>query len=258
MNNTQLCSTKSRQAVTLTEILIATAVFSLFMISAFGVFSSSQTGFETGAWRIQRQKQAQIFLLRLKEIIEKANHAYEIRPDGKTARFGGDRPIIVNGTWRDRLAPSSNNAVMFFSITTPFVPALPELGQANRNGIWKGCALECVNQTLRCYQTGIWNNMPAVTPAAIGSPDPGKFIFGNTTGDFSIRLEDVSGIGVFVEAATQSVNIGRPELFITVEVQLEKPRSRTRVSLSERITARVQDRKIDEVTTAPTGAFPLN
>ncbi len=250
--------TTRRKAITLTEILIATAVFSMFMISAFGVFSSSQSGFETGAWRLQRQKQAQIFLLRLKEIIEKANHAYEIKPDGKTARFGGDRPIIVNGTWRDKLASSSSNAVMFFSVTTPFVPAMPELGQSQRNGIWKGCALECINGVLRCYQTGTWENMPAVTPAEIGSPDLGKFVFGDTTGDFAIRLEDVSGIGVFVEAATQSVDIGRPEIFITVEVQLEKPRNKNRVTLSERITARVQDRRVDEVTTAPVGAFPLN
>ncbi len=247
-----------RNAITLPEILIATAVFSMFMIAAFGVFSSSQAGFETGSWRLQRQKQAQIFLLRLKEILEKANHAYEVKADGQTSKFGGSRPVIVNGSWRDKTAAASNHAVMFFSITTPFVPALPELGQAQRSGIWKGCGLECKKNTLRCYQTGVWDRMPPVTPAEIGSPDLGKFTFGNITGDFSISLEDVSGIGVYVQQATQSVVIGRPEVFITVEVQLEKPRAKTKVQLTERITARVQDRTVAEVTTSAAGAWPLN
>lgn len=258
MNDNFMTDQRADRGITLTEILIATAVFSMFMISAFGVFSSSQTGFDTGSWRLQRQKQAQIFLLRLKEALEKANHAYEIKPDGKTNRLGGSRDIFINGTWRDKLASASDHAVMFFSITTPFVPAVPELGQAPRIGSWKGCALECRKNVLRCYQTGNWNQMPTVTPAEVGSPDLGKFAFGNVTGDFSISLEDVSGIGVYVQQATDAVDLGRPEVFITVEVMLQKPRSKTIVQLSERITARVHDRTVAEVRTAPAGSWPLN
>ncbi len=248
----------NKKAITLTEILIATAVFSLFMISAFGVFSSSQSSFATGSWRLQRHKQAQIFLLRLKESLEKANHAYEVRADGQTSRFGGVRPIIINGTWRDKVASTTNNAVMFFSTNTPFVPAITEMGQVQRSGIWKGYGLECKNKVLRCYQTGIWDKMPSVTPAEIGSPDIGKFVFGDTTGDFSISLEDVGAVGVFVQPATQAVDIGRPEAFITVEILMEKPREKTRVQITERITARVHDRTLAEVTTSADGAFPLN
>lgn len=244
--------------ITLVEILIATAVFSMFMIAAFGVFSSSQAGFETGSWRLQRQKQAQIFLLRLKEATEKANHAYEVRPDGRTLRVGGVRPLIINGTWRDALASATNNGVMYLSYTTPYVPALPELGQTQRTGIWKGVGLECRNKSLRCYSTGNWDKMPSFTPPEIGSPDLGKFVFGNTTGDFSIALEDVAALGVFVQAATQTAELGRPEVFITFEVVLEKPRSKTRVLLSEHITARVQDRTLAEVLTAAAGSFTLN
>ena len=258
MSEKIMASQQTRRGITLTEILIATAVFSMFMISAFGVFSSSQTGFDTGSWRLHRQKQAQIFLLRLKEILEKANHAYEIRPDGKTNRFGGSRDILVNGTWRDKLASASDHAVLFFSITTPFVPAVPELGQTQKTGSWKGCGLECRKNILRCYQTGDWNQMPAVTPAVVGSPDLGKFAFGNETGDFSISLEDVNSIGVYVQQATDAVDLGRPEVFITVELMLQKPRSKTTVVLSESITARVHDRTIAEVKTAPAGSWPIN
>lgn len=258
MSDNLMAGQHADRGITLTEILIATAVFSMFMISAFGVFSSSQTGFDTGSWRLHRQKQAQIFLLRLKEILEKANHAYEIRPDGKTNRFGGSRDILVNGTWRDKLASATDHAVLFFSITTPFIPAVPELGQTQRAGSWKGCGLECKKNILRCYQTGDWNQMPAATPAVVGSPDLGKFAFGNDTGDFSISLEDVNSIGVYVQQATDAVDLGRPEVFITVEVMLQKPRSKTTVVLSERITARVHDRTVAEVRTAPAGSWPIN
>jgi len=258
MSDNLMAGQHADRGITLTEILIATAVFSMFMISAFGVFSSSQTGFDTGSWRLHRQKQAQIFLLRLKEILEKANHAYEIRPDGKTNRFGGSRDILVNGTWRDKLASATDHAVLFFSITTPFIPAVPELGQTQKTGSWKGCGLECKKNILRCYQTGDWNQMPAATPAVVGSPDLGKFAFGNDTGDFSISLEDVNSIGVYVQQATDAVDLGRPEVFITVEVMLQKPRSKTTVVLSERITARVHDRTVAEVRTAPAGSWPIN
>lgn len=246
-----------KNGVTLVEILIATSVFALFMIAAFGVFSSSQKSFESGSWRIQRQKQAQIFLLRLKEITEKANHAYEIKADGLTSRVGGTRPIVINKTWHNTTAASSDNGIMFLSITTPFLPAQPEMGQIKRTGIWKGVGLECKNNTLRCYMTGDWNKMPAATPAEVGSPDLSKFAFGNTTGDFSISLKDVDSIGVFVQQATQSVTLGRPELFIIYEVLLKKPRSRTIVQLTERITAKIQDRTLGEVVIAPAGSFGL-
>lgn len=258
MHNLPKKPVKISEGVTLVEILIATAVFSLFMIAAFGVFSSSQAGFETGSWRLQRQKQAQIFLLRLKETVEKANHAYEIKANGLTSKVGGIRPIVINGTWRDKTASSSSNGIMYLSITTPFVPALPEMGQAQRNGIWKGAGLECHNNTLRFYLTGDWNKMPTFTPTEVGSPDLGKFVFGNTVGDYSIALEDVSAIGLYVQPASQSVDLGRPELFITFEIMLEKPRSKTKVLLTERITARVQDRTIDEVVTAAANSFKIN
>jgi prepilin-type N-terminal cleavage/methylation domain-containing protein len=251
-----MCS-RQNSGVTLVEILIATTVFSLFMAAAFGIFRSSQTGFESGSWRLHRQKEAQIFLLRLKEVLEKANHAYEIGADGQTTRVGGQRPIFINGKWSETIASASNNGVMFFSINTPYVLPLPEFGQPLRAGIWKGVGLECNNNTLRCYMTGDWNLMPPVVPAEVGSPDLTKFVFGNSEGDFSISLSDVAALGVFVQQATEAVDLGRPELFIRIEVIMEKPRSNTRVMISEQITAKVQDRALGEIVTAGAGSYAL-
>jgi len=246
-----------RRGVTMVEILVATTVFSLFMAAAFGIFRSSQEGFESGHWRIQRQKEAQLFLLRLKEVMEKANHAYEVMPDGQTVRAGGIRPVYINGTWFNRVASSSNNGVMYFSISTPYKSAVPELGQPVSTGIWKGVGLECRGGKMRCYMTGVWNNFPTSVPGDVGSADLSKFVFGNTTGDFSISLSDVSAIGVFVQQASETVDLGRPEAFVTVEVTMTKPKSRTRVQISERMTAKMQDRAIAEFTATPPGSFSL-
>lgn len=246
----------SHSGVTLVEILIATGVFSLFMISVFGIFEYSRSGFSTGSWRIQRQKHAQTFLLRLKELLERSNHAYVVSPNGATERIA-DRPTVVNGAWHNQRVPITNNGIMYFSITTPYVPEQPELGQLERKGTWKGVGLDCKDNTLKLYLTGVWDNMPAHTPAVVGSPDLLQFEFGHTEGDFSTSLPDVAEIGVFVAAATQTTDLGRPAIFITIELLLENPRSRQKALILERMTASLVDREIDDVTVAPAGSFPI-
>ncbi len=245
-----------RTGVTMVEILVATGVFALFMVSVFSIFEYSRSGFESGSWRIQRQKHAQTFLLRLKEQLERSNHAYFVAPNGATER-AAERPTVVNEAWFNQIASTTNNGIMYYSITTPYVPEQPELGQVERKGTWKGVGLDCKDNALKLYMTGVWNNMPAHTPAAVGSPDINKFEFGHTEGDFFITLPDVAAVGVFVIAATQTTDIGRAAVFMTVELLLEKPRSRQKVQITERITASLVDRKLDEVISFPTGSFPI-
>ncbi len=251
------CRKINRLGITMVEILVATTVFSLFMAAAFGILRSSQTGFESGSWRLHRQKEAQIFLIRLKEAMEKANHAYQIQPDGTTIRAANARPIYINSAWNNQLASPTNNGVMYFSISTPFVPAIPEMGQPLRPGIWKGVGLECVNNTIRCYLTGDWNRMPPFTPVDVGTADVGRFVLGNLQGDFSVSVSDVQGIGVFVQTATGTAVLGRPEVFVTVRLMFQKPRSRAIIQFTEQITARVQDRTLAEIIAAPVGSYNL-
>lgn len=246
----------SRIGVTMVEILVATGVFAMFMVSVFGIFEYSRAGFESGSWRIQRQKHAQTFLLRLKEQLERSNHAYFVAPNGATERIAV-RPTVINQVWFNQIASTTNNGIMYFSITTPYVPSQPELGQVERKGIWKGVGLDCKDKTLKLYMTGVWDTMPAHTPAVVGSPDLGKFEFGNIEGDFFTTVPDVAAVGVYVEAATQTTDIGRAVVFITVELLLEKPRSRHPVQITERITASLVDRALDEVITFPAGSFPI-
>ncbi|EKD82413.1 MAG: hypothetical protein ACD_39C01313G0002 [uncultured bacterium] len=244
-----------RNAVTLVEILIATSVFSLFMISVFGVFEYSRSGFETGSWRIQRQKHAQTFLLRLKDLLERSNHAYGVAPNGATERVAM-RPTVINQEWLNQVASTTNNGIMYFSITSPYVPRQDELGQSERKGKWKGVGLDCKDKTLKLYMTGVWDQMPSHTPADVGSPDLDRFEFGDTQGDFAFTIPDVGAIGVFVAEATQTTDIGRPAVFLTIELLLEHPKSRHPVQITETMTACLVDRTVDEVVSFPSGSFP--
>lgn len=246
-----------RPGVTMVELLIATGVFSLFMFSIYGVFEYSRSGFNSGSWRIQRQKQAQTFLLRLKELLERSSHAYAVAPNGATSKVA-DRPTVINGTWYNKVASTTNHGILYFSITTPFVPEQPELGQEKRMGIWKGVGLDCKDKTLKLYLTGVWDEMPAHTPVEVGSPDLDRFAYGNTEGDYITSLPDVEAIGVSATLATPTPGIERMDtVFITVELLLENQRSRQKAQIIERMTASLADRNIDEgIKIAPAGSYP--
>ena len=72
--------------------------------------------------------------------------------------------------------------------------------------------------------------------------------YGNRDGDFITSIKDVDSIGVFVRKATDSVEIGRPEVLITLKLVMLIPDSNGKTTVSEQITARIHDRELDEVT----------
>jgi len=65
--------TKKRSAVTLIEIIIASAILSALMVSVFLIFRSGSESFSSGSWRIQNQKMLQVFLARLRDYLEKVS-----------------------------------------------------------------------------------------------------------------------------------------------------------------------------------------
>lgn len=246
---------KRHNGVTLVEILVATGVFSLFMIGILTLFSQSRAGFDSGTWRLQRQKDAQRFLLRFKELLERSNHAYEVVAGGQTNRVR-TQPIIINAEWYNQRAAVASHGIMYFSIISTAIAPEPSLGQAGRSGRWKGVGLDYNGDRLHLYLTGDWNKMPAHTPAAIGSPDLTKFHTGVDAEDFGTFLDEVEEIGIFFRQASETTDIGRPITIVTVELVLKRSRGRHESRISEHMTASLNDRLLeDEVTIAASGSF---
>jgi Tfp pilus assembly protein PilE len=232
---------------TLVELLIATGLLSLVILSAFSLSTSSNKSFEAGSWRIGRQKAAQLFLLRFKDTLERVNHANAVSSNGTTTRVGGSRDIVVAAPWYNKVASTTNSGILFGSITEPFIEANPELGTDEVRGIWKGVGLECFNKTLSLYQTGDWNSMLTSTPVIVGSADLGRFVMNDRSGDFVTELQDVDSVGVFVRLATDSVALNRPELLLTLQVKMVHPKSKGQSSITEEMTVRILDRIESEV-----------
>ncbi|MDD3001675.1 MAG: prepilin-type N-terminal cleavage/methylation domain-containing protein [Candidatus Riflebacteria bacterium] len=236
-----------KNGFTLVELIIATGLLSLVIISAFSLSSSSHKSFEAGSWRINTQKEAQRFLLRFKETIEQANHANLVAANGNVTRVGGARNVTIASPWYNKVASSTNSGILFASSSVPARAASPELGSPAKNGIWKGIGLECFNKTLAFYQTGDWNSMLPSAPISAGSADVARFVLNNRNGDFTITLNDVESLGIFVQTATDSVDLNRPEMLLSLRLIMIKPNSGGKIKLTEEIIAKISDRKASEI-----------
>ncbi len=236
-----------KSAFTLVEILIATGLLSLVIVSAFTLSNSSNRSFEMGSWRINRQKAAQLFLIRFKETFERVNHANIVRADGEITRVGGSRDIVVAQPWYNKIASTTNSGILFASITKPCVDANVELGTEEVRGVWKGVGLESHDKKLSLYQTGRWNEMLTSTPTIVGTADVSRFVLNNTEGDFITELADVDSVGVFLRQATDTVALNRPELLLTLRIKMVNPRSDGKVGITEEMTVKIQDRRESEV-----------
>jgi len=153
-------------------------------------------------------------------------------------------PLLGTIRW---LLPQTVRFCLFASSSVPARAASPELGAPAKDGIWKGISLECFDKTLAFYQTGNWNNMLSSTPLSAASADVARFKLNNTAGDFTVTLGDVDSLGIFVKTATESVDLNRPEMLLSLRVIMIKPNSGGKVKITEEITAKISDRKASEI-----------
>ena len=238
----------NKKAFTLVEVMIATVLLGLVVTAAFSVFGGSSKGFKVGTWRMNTQKEAQRFLLQFKENVEKATNLYSFDKNGDR-KEESKIPITIASKYYNTLASSTETGVLFASRVTPICNKNLELGIKNDvNGVWKGISLECYQKTLFFVYTGDKDKLLGSTPAAsIGPTNNNRITFGNKDGDFISSLKDVDALAVFVQKATDSVKIGRPEILVTLKVVMVMPDSKGQVSVSEQITARIQDRNMNDV-----------
>lgn len=241
-----------KNAFTMVEMLIATSILSLLILTSYSLFTYASKSFDIGTWRLTTQKKTQTFLLRFKETLEKANHAYSIAPNGNKNRVGGARYVLIDTSYYNKLASSSNKLILCGSITSPSFTVADDLGGGNIGGIWKGFSLQCFNRTLKFYQTGNWDSMDPSPPPVIGTADPTRFALNNTTGDFFIELENVDSIGIEVQNATGSTSV-YSEMLVSLSVTVVNPKSKGVAKVTERITAKLLDRKKEEIISQALG-----
>ena len=245
----------NKKAFTLVEIMIATVLLGLVITAAFSVFGGSNKGFKSGTWRMNTQKDAQRFLLQFKENVEKASNLYSLDKTGNR-KIETKIPITIASKHYNTLASSTDTGILFASRITPICDKNAELGITNDvNGIWKGISLECYKKTLYFVFTGNKDKLLGSTPAeSIGPTGNSRVTFGDKDGDFIASLNDVDSLGVFVQKATDSASIGRPEILVTLKVVMLMPNSRGQTTVKEEITARIQDREMNDVKKG--GTYP--
>lgn len=133
--------TKPPRGFTLVEIAISAVLLSLLILTVFWVFQGSGGSFTAGSWQAQTQKQAQIFLSKLKELLEKANNADSFNSTGAPTTtpleimiqrsFLASEPVTLTGT-----VP-----LLFFSVTKAYNSANPLIGAPEKRGVWAGVTL---------------------------------------------------------------------------------------------------------------------
>ena len=238
----------NKKAFTLVEIMIATVLLGLVITAAFSIFGGSNKGFKVGTWRINTQKEAQRFLLQFKEKVESASNLYTLEANGERNTIS-KIPITIASKYYNQLASSTDTGILFASRITPICVKNLELGIKNDiNGIWKGISLECYQKKLYFVFTGDKDKLLGSTPSeSIGPTGNSRITFGDKTGDFISTLNDVDSLAVYVQKATDSAKIGRPEILVTLEVVMLMPDSRGQTTVREQITARIHDREINDV-----------
>jgi hypothetical protein len=156
--------------------------------------------------------------------------------------------IAILPGYYNKVASATNKGILFASSCTPICEANEELRIDKKEGVWKGFSLECLNKKLTFSQTGNRNsNSMLSAPTGVFPGNWSNITVGNTNGDFSINLDDVDSIGVFVQKATDSVSLNRPEILLTLKLTMVMPNSRGKTTVSEQITAKIQDRDVNNV-----------
>lgn len=184
-----------RSAFTMVEILVASAVLSLLMLSVFSIFRSGSESFNSGSWRVQSQKQLQVFLARLRDYVEKANYAHIISGMGSMSPQA--LPICINSKALDKemLVRGTKTDLMFFGVTEAHKEGQADYGAATKPGSWLGVALLCRGDKLILKADGDWNKFASdcTPPAAIRPSDLAKFP-GRLGMNTNIILQDVESI----------------------------------------------------------------
>ncbi|HOY67437.1 MAG TPA: prepilin-type N-terminal cleavage/methylation domain-containing protein [Candidatus Ozemobacteraceae bacterium] len=190
----------NRPGFTLAEVLVACGVLSLLLAALFGVFRGGSAGFKSGQWQIQTQKKAQLFLIQLRELLEKANNA-ESYFSNSTPTVNALPIYAKTGFLNSVSALSGATGLMYFSITTSYNSANPLIGAPETRGTWAGVSLAAVRGNDGIGYKLVLKRSGVDTDHILCGPPYAQALAGpNFTAEpanrrVTIELEDVQSIG---------------------------------------------------------------
>ncbi|MBP7633245.1 prepilin-type N-terminal cleavage/methylation domain-containing protein [Candidatus Ozemobacteraceae bacterium] len=238
--------TRTRTGFTLVEVLIATAVFSLFLGGLFSLYRMGSKMFQAGSWKLQKQKEAERFLASLKERLEQASHAAIVDPTGDPQLTVADSQLgYVGGSiYRSSIAANTRR-LMLFAVCKPSISGTPGLllyhglrakPTPGQKGLFDLEMISTTNPNHTFFAGTSFNFFPAGAPDLTkfnkaGSPNPGTFRLGGNPN--IVDLTEVASMTILqTDVASESL------ISIALEFRHPNPRlDQTRVT--QRIVSRI-------------------
>ncbi len=154
---------KRSSGFTLTEVLIAASILSVFMIGVFNIYRSGSESFRRGSWRQKAQKDAQLFLEEARLYVERAGNALTTRDDRiDVMAFPLRLNSVASGTAYDVRSLGADTTLLFSNMLTPCT-LYSNLASTKQAGRWVGGLFTANRRTLR-LRTSI---NPADLPPAV-------------------------------------------------------------------------------------------
>lgn len=213
---------KQRSGLTLMEILVASAILSMFMAGVFQLYRSGSQSFLLGSWKTRAQKDAQLFLEELRSVLEISGNALVFRDTVI------DPPLLLpvqlhSGAKDVAMSMTGVNGVIgYMNIVTPCT-LYSGLAPARLPGTWVGAVLEAEDGTLQLRSYVDPSLMPAQA-MAWALPLGGDFVAAPETSLRGARtLRDVELLEI------QPVTVDADRIQLLIRVTLRRQNHETRV-----------------------------
>ncbi|HNW34798.1 MAG TPA: prepilin-type N-terminal cleavage/methylation domain-containing protein [Candidatus Ozemobacteraceae bacterium] len=238
---------RGRTGFTLVEILIATAVFSLFLGGLFSLYRMGSSMFQAGSWKLQKQKEAERFLALVKERLEQASPAAIVNPSANPqltetlSRLG----YVSSSINRANLG-NTPSRLLLFTVCKPSIGATPGLvlyhgvRAVPTPGSPNLFNLEFISTTTAMHaffsNTG-FAFFPSGTPDLSrfnqpGSPPPGAFRLGGDLG-----MTEVTEVASMAISCTSVAS----ESLLSISLEFRHPNPRyDKTSVLQRIVSRIE------------------
>lgn len=235
--------TKKRLAgFTLIEIIIASAVFSMFTVGLFAFYRMGSGMFLTGSWKLTRQKEAERFLTILKERVEQAANTTSINPTNPDPNAQITTSICNFLTLNNNTQVANikaNRRVMIFTVSKPDMTAIT----ATKRGLVAYHCLMAVPAAKNLYtlhlhantQTTAYEGIDYFNTAANFKPNPAAFVnfatrFSNTPGTFGLgrmpytyKLSDVASATITWGLANPAAAGGETDKVVGIKIRMQNP-----------------------------------